>query len=107
MLDVLLVGGVVVDGTGAPRATLDVGIVGDQIVHVGARLPGVEAIKVVDVRGQVVAPGFIDIHSHSDYSLLINRQAESAIHQGVTTQPRWWATVAWAARRWPTPRTCH
>jgi N-acyl-D-aspartate/D-glutamate deacylase len=86
MLDLLLVGGVVVDGTGAPGAALDVGVVGDRIVHVGARSTGLEASSIVDVRGHVVAPGFVDIHSHSDYSLLINRRAESAIHQGVTTE---------------------
>jgi N-acyl-D-aspartate/D-glutamate deacylase len=91
MLDLLLEGGVVVDGTGGPRAALDVGIVGDQIVYVGARSRGVEASldvasQVVGVKGHVVAPGFIDIHAHSDYSLLINRKAESAIHQGVTTE---------------------
>lgn len=87
MLDVLLRGGLVIDGTGAPAFRADVGIAGDRIAVLarpGAEVP--EARVVQDVAGQVVAPGIIDIHSHSDFTWLEERAGRSAVRQGVTTE---------------------
>ena len=84
-LDVLISGGWVVDGTGNPPYPADVAIAGDRIVDVG-RLPGAQADRIVDATGRVVTPGFIDAHSHSDWTLLSNPTAESAVRQGVTSE---------------------
>jgi N-acyl-D-amino-acid deacylase len=84
-IDVLLAGGVVVDGTGQPMVRADVGIQGGVIAYVGAD-DGVSAKTTVDVSGQVVAPGIIDIHTHSDFTMLEERQGRSALRQGVTTE---------------------
>jgi N-acyl-D-amino-acid deacylase len=85
MFDVIIKNGIVVNGTGAPEKQLDVGIVGDRIVKLGA-LSKEQAKNIIDVDGLIVAPGFIDIHSHSDICLLSNPRAESKIRQGVTTE---------------------
>ncbi|HEY8454816.1 MAG TPA: D-aminoacylase [Actinopolymorphaceae bacterium] len=84
-LDVLLRGGTVVDGSGQPAYRADVGIRGDTIAYVGTDA-GVSANQVVDVSGQVVAPGIIDIHTHSDFTMLEERLGRSALRQGVTTE---------------------
>jgi len=73
------------DGAGNPWFRADVGISGGKIAKVG-RLDIVETERVIDARGLVVSPGFIDIHSHSDLALLINPRAESMVRQGVTTE---------------------
>ena len=83
--DVLIAGGNVVDGTGAPAMRADVGIRGTQIAAVGD-LRGAPAARVIDAAGLVVAPGIIDIHSHSDFALLADGRAQSKVHQGVTTE---------------------
>jgi N-acyl-D-amino-acid deacylase len=85
MLDVVLRRGTLVDGTGSPPRHADVGIVGGRIGSVGS-LDGVESAQTLDVGGLVVAPGFIDIHSHSDATLLVDPRARSSIAQGVTTE---------------------
>ncbi|HEV8643399.1 MAG TPA: D-aminoacylase [Methylomirabilota bacterium] len=77
--------GTVIDGTGAPGQRSDVAIEGDRIVAVGAGLRG-EAVRVIDATGHVVAPGFIDVHSHSDLFYLGCPAAESKIRQGCTTE---------------------
>ncbi len=82
--DVLIEGGRIVDGAGNPWFRADVGIVGDRIGAVG-RLAGESETKI-NAKGLVVAPGFIDIHSHSDYNVLIDPQVESKVRQGVTTE---------------------
>ena len=64
--------GLVVDGTGAEPRAADVGVAGDRIVLVG-EVP--EAGREIDAAGKVVAPGFIDIHSHSDFTLLVDPRA--------------------------------
>lgn len=81
--DLLITGGRVVDGTGNPWFSGDVAIKGDRIVAMG-RMKG-KAKLTIDAKGKVVAPGFIDVHSHSDYNLLEDGTAKSKIHQGVTT----------------------
>ena len=81
----LLRGGTVVDGSGAPPRPADVAISGDRIAAIAPRLDG-EATRVVDVTGHVVAPGFIDAHSHSDLFYFACPSAESKVRQGVTTE---------------------
>jgi len=85
MFDIIVERGTIVDGTGAPGFTADVGIQADRILAIGD-LSGIESGRRIDAGGRIVAPGFIDIHSHSDFSLLVNAKAESQIHQGVTTE---------------------
>lgn len=83
--DLLLVGGEVIDGTGAPRFRADVGLRGDRIVTV-SRTPLAESLatRVLDATGRVVAPGFVDLHAHLD-PLLELPEAVSHLRQGVTT----------------------
>ena len=85
MFDLLISGGVVVDGTGAPAFAADVGIEGERIAAVG-RLAGSEAARTLAADGLVVAPGFIDVHTHSDLTLLADRRGMSKVRQGVTTE---------------------
>ncbi len=75
--------GTVYDGTGAEGRKADVAVEDGHITGVGAI--DTEAVEI-DATGLVVAPGFVDIHSHSDYTLLVDPRAVSAIHQGVTTE---------------------
>jgi N-acyl-D-amino-acid deacylase len=85
VLDLKIVGGQLVDGTGAPARRGDLGITGDTITAVGdlSREP---AGRSIPAGGLAVTPGFIDMHSHSDWRLWGNRRAESKIRQGVTTE---------------------
>jgi len=85
MLDLLVRGGTVLDGSGAEPRVTDVAVQNGRIVSVGVLADAV-ARDVVDAAGLVVAPGFIDIHSHSDYTLLVDPRAVSAIAQGVTLE---------------------
>src|SRR5438105_15845774 len=75
----------VIDGTGAGARSADVAIEGDRIVAIGPGLRG-EAARTIDATGHVVAPGFIDAHSHSDLFYFACPSAESKIRQGVTTE---------------------
>ena len=84
MHDVLIRGGTVVDGTGAPGYPADVAVSGDEIAAIG-RLDG-GAAAIIDASGLVVAPGFIDLHSHSDFNFFVDRTADSKIRQGVTLE---------------------
>ncbi len=81
--DLLIRGGHIVDGTGNPWFAGDVGIRGDRIVAVGA-LGDARAAREIDARGLTVAPGFVDLHTHSDLPLLNDGNAESKVRQGVT-----------------------
>jgi N-acyl-D-aspartate/D-glutamate deacylase len=83
--DLLLRNGKIVDGSGNPWFYGDVAVRGDHIVAVG-RVPPAKALREIDARGLVVAPGFIDMHSHSDLLLLEDGQAQSKVRQGVTTE---------------------
>ena len=83
--DLVIRNGKIVDGTGNPWTVGDVAIRGDRIVAVG-RVPPAAAKREIDAKGLVIAPGFIDMHSHSDYTLLEDGDAQSKIRQGVTTE---------------------
>ncbi|MFI0425038.1 amidohydrolase family protein [Spongiactinospora sp. 9N601] len=85
MTDLLIRGGLVVDGTGAPARTADVAVGHGRIEAVGD-LAGLTAARVVAAGGRLVCPGFVDVHSHSDLALLSNPEAHSKIRQGVTTE---------------------
>jgi N-acyl-D-amino-acid deacylase len=83
--DVVIRGGTVYDGTGAPGRRADVGIRGDRIASVGD-LAGAAATTVVDAAGLAVAPGFINMLSWSTESLIVDGRSQGEIRQGVTTQ---------------------
>src|SRR3982074_3625509 len=83
--DILIRGGRLFDGTGAPGTARDLAIRDGRIVAIGADL-GNDAAKLIDATGLAVAPGFIDIKTHSDFTLPINPKAESKVRQGVTTE---------------------
>jgi dihydroorotase/N-acyl-D-amino-acid deacylase len=83
--DLLLAGGRVVDGTGAPWFRADVCVVGDRIAAVGA-LGDRPARRRIDASGLTVAPGFIDMLGQSEYNVLIDGRAASKITQGITTE---------------------
>ena len=83
--DWLIRGGTVLDGTGSPGWLADVGLTGERVVAVAPALQG-EAARVVDAAGCMVAPGFIDMHAHSDFALQAHPSAETKIRQGVTTE---------------------
>lgn len=81
----LIRGGTVIDGTGGPARRADLGVRGGRLAAVGD-LAGAEADRVIEAEGLAVAPGFIDIHSHSDFTILIDPRAEGKVRQGVTTE---------------------
>src|SRR5919201_3422858 len=85
MDDLLIRGGEVIDGTGAPAREADVSVSAGRIVAIGTGHAR-QARRIIDAAGQVVAPGFIDIHTHSDFTLPLNPRAESKIRQGVTLE---------------------
>jgi N-acyl-D-amino-acid deacylase len=85
VFDLVIRNSFVIDGAGNPWFRADVGISDGRIAKVG-RLDTMEAERVIDAGGLIVSPGFIDIHSHSDLTLLINPRAESKIRQGATTE---------------------
>jgi N-acyl-D-aspartate/D-glutamate deacylase len=99
--DVIFWGGRIVDGTGNPWFVGDVAVRGDKIVAVGRSVAG-SAGRVIDARGLVVAPGFIDIHSHSDLLLLEDGNAPGKVRQGVTTEVLGEGRSAGPGERFPT-----
>ncbi len=82
--DLLLTGGTVIDGTGAPRRRADVAIVDDRIAAVGD-LSGTSAGRTVDATGKIIAPGFVDVHTHDDRALLSKPTMDMKVSQGVTS----------------------
>jgi N-acyl-D-amino-acid deacylase len=91
-IDLLIENSLVFDGTSSEPFKADVGILGDKIVFVNnesevtSQKSGVKAEKVIDAEGLSVAPGFIDTHSHSEFTLLADPRAEGKICQGITTE---------------------
>ncbi len=83
--DLVIRNGTVVDGSGSAGFASDIGVISDEIVAIGD-IPQGSAIREIDAAGLVVAPGFIDSHCHSDFTLLVDGTAQSKIRQGVTTE---------------------
>jgi N-acyl-D-amino-acid deacylase len=84
-LDLGIINGILVDGSGNKRLKKDIGVRNGRILRIGKINP--DMVKnVIDAEGLVVSPGFIDIHSHSDAPLLVNPLAESKVRQGVATE---------------------
>ncbi len=83
--DLLITGGRVVDGSGAPWFAADVGVRDGKIAAVGV-LAGRPAKRTIDAKGLIVAPGFIDLLGQSEYNVLVDKRAASKITQGITTE---------------------
>jgi dihydroorotase/N-acyl-D-amino-acid deacylase len=83
--DVVITGGMIIDGSGSPWYRGDVAIKDGKIADVG-RILNPSAKRTIRANGMVLAPGFIDLHSHSDFDLLVDGSAQSKIRQGVTTE---------------------
>jgi N-acyl-D-amino-acid deacylase len=88
--DILLRGGTLIDGTGAPGRTADVLVTDGRIADVGAAGTGsldaqAHPAEVVEIPGAVVCPGFIDLHSHADFTVFGSPEAVTQVTQGVTT----------------------
>ncbi len=84
-MDLIIRGGKIIDGTGAPPVQADIGIAAGKICEIG-KLEAIQDVPILDATGLTVAPGFIDIHSHSDYTLMIDPRAVSSVTQGVTLE---------------------
>ncbi|MDN5202539.1 D-aminoacylase [Fulvivirgaceae bacterium BMA10] len=84
MLDIKFTGATIVDGSGSATYVADIGIVGDKIARIG-NLSTLQARKIIDVKGKILCPGFIDVHTHDDNAILNMPDALPKISQGVTT----------------------
>ncbi len=85
MPDIIIKNARVIDGSGAPAFASDIGVTGDRISHLAPHLDP-DGQQVIDGAHMAVSPGFIDMHTHSDFTLYLCPGAESRIHQGVTTE---------------------
>lgn len=86
MLDLIISGGTILDGTGAPAYEADIAIRGDRIIDIVRQPDHPEAHACLNAKGRLVCPGFIDTHSHSDAYLLVEPSAPSKLFQGITTE---------------------
>src|SRR5208283_794927 len=84
MIRYLIENGTVVDGSGARPREMNIGIHDDRIVYAGGGR--IDAERTIDARGLIVAPGFIDTHAHSEFTVLADGRAEGKLSQGVTTE---------------------
>jgi len=84
--DLLIHGGTLVDGSGAPGRIADVVVRGDRLNLLETGVPGPDVTRTIDATGKVVAPGFIDLHSHSGLVILAEPAHEPKVRQGVTTE---------------------
>ena len=85
MKDTLIRGGLICDGTGRPAFPADLLIREDRIADIGKNLPSANC-RIADARGLIVAPGFIDVHAHSDLSILAAPEAVGKLSQGITSE---------------------
>jgi N-acyl-D-amino-acid deacylase len=85
MFDIIIQNGKIVDGSGQKAYPADIGIENGRITEISTGLEA-ESQEIIDAEGYMVSPGFIDMHSHSDFTLLAHPEAESKIRQGVTTE---------------------
>lgn len=85
MFDLKIINGMIADGTGEKMFRADIGITDERIVQIGD-LHDRQSGKTIDAAGKIVAPGFIDMHTHSDLSVIYDRHAPSKVHDGVTTE---------------------
>ncbi|MDY6862249.1 MAG: amidohydrolase family protein, partial [Thermodesulfobacteriota bacterium] len=85
MFDFIIKNGTVIDGSGNKEKLCDIGIQGEKVKEIGI-LPKDKAKKYIDAKGKIVCPGFIDIHSHSDFTVLADPNSESKVFQGITTE---------------------
>lgn len=83
MFDLVIKNGRINTGTGNPWFKADVAVTGEKIVKIGQIKESSK--EVLDAEGMLVSPGFIDLHDHSDYTILVNREADSKVHMGVST----------------------
>ena len=105
--DVLITNARIVDGTGNPWYRGSIATIGDRIAYVGPSIPGLTARRVIDANGQVVAPGFIDMLGHSEFTILRGPHAVSKITQGITSEITGEVSSAWpdvALGEQPNPR---
>ncbi len=84
--DLIITGGMVYDGLGNPGKAVDIAIRDDKIALIGENLGRNKAVRIIEVNGMAVSPGFIDMHTHTDIGLIANPLAESHIRQGITTE---------------------
>ena len=96
MLDLLIKGGLVIDGTGSPGYFAAVGVEGDTLRIIRSDASEVEAAETIDATGKVVCPGFIDLHAHTGLTILGEPRHEPKVRQGLLRS--WWALTAY-----PTP----
>jgi N-acyl-D-amino-acid deacylase len=105
--DILITNARIVDGTGNPWYRGSVATIGDHIAYVGPSIMGLQAHRVIDAQGQVVAPGFIDMLGHSEFAILRGPHAVSKITQGITSEITGEVSSAWpnlALGEQPNPR---
>ncbi len=85
MLDLIIRGGKIIDGSGTQARSADIGIANERIAVIGT-LENRDAQQIIDATGRYVVPGFIDIHAHTDESIFLTPLMESKVFQGVTTE---------------------
>ncbi|WP_337287304.1 D-aminoacylase [Candidatus Methylomirabilis sp.] len=85
MYDLVIRGADLIDGTGSPARRTDLAVAGDRIAEIGRIAPS-SGYRVIEATGLTLSSGFVDIHSHSDYHLLLQPTADSAVRQGVTLE---------------------
>lgn len=85
-MSILIKNGMIIDGSGAPAYHGDLLIEGDNVAQIGTVNPQTQPEQIIDAAGLVVAPGFIDTHSHSDLNILLDPYVEPKVRQGITTE---------------------
>src|SRR5210317_2160602 len=86
MIDLLIKNALIIDGTGSESFTGFVGIKGDKIISITKENPNLDSEKTIDAEGNILSPGFIDSHGHSDISILAAPETTGKISQGITTE---------------------